>query len=56
MATIHLAAANELLTQQQYVAAEARLREARRFVADPASAQAALLRELEGRLREIRGR
>ena len=56
MADIHLTAAAGLLTQQQYAAAEARLREARRFVADPASAPAARLRELEGRLREIRGR
>jgi hypothetical protein len=45
-----------LLTQRQYAAAEARLREARRFVADPASPQATRLRELEGWLREIRGR
>jgi tetratricopeptide (TPR) repeat protein len=56
MAEIHLTAATALLEQQQYVAAEARLRDARRFVADPASAQATRLRELEGRLREIRGR
>jgi tetratricopeptide (TPR) repeat protein len=56
MAEIHLTAASALLAQQQYAAAEARLRDARRFAADPASAQAARLRELEGRLREIRGR
>jgi len=56
MAEILLASATALLTQRQYAAAEARLRDARRFVADPASAQAARLRELEGRLREIRGR
>jgi Tfp pilus assembly protein PilF len=56
MAEILLASATTLLTQQQYAAAEARLRDARRFVVDPASAQAARLRELEGRLREIRGR
>ena len=56
MAEILLASATTLLTQQQYAAAEARLRDARRFVADPTSAQAARLRELEGRLREIRGR
>ena len=56
MAEILLASASALLTQRQYAAAEARLRDARRFVADPASAQAARLRELEGRLREIRGR
>jgi tetratricopeptide (TPR) repeat protein len=56
MAEIHLVAASALLAQQQYAAAEARLRDARRFATDPASAQAARLRELEGRLREIRGR
>ena len=56
MAEILLASANTLLTQRQYSAAEARLRDARRYVADPASPQAARLRELEGRLREIRGR
>jgi tetratricopeptide (TPR) repeat protein len=56
MAEIHLAAASALLAKLQYAAAEARLRDARRFVADPASPQAARLRELEGRLRDIRGR
>jgi Tfp pilus assembly protein PilF len=56
MAEILLTSATALLNQQQYAAAEARLRDARRYVADPASPQAARLRELEGRLREIRGR
>jgi tetratricopeptide (TPR) repeat protein len=56
VAGIHLAAAAALLGQQQYAAAEVRLRDARRFTVDPASPQAARLRELEGRLREIRGR
>jgi tetratricopeptide (TPR) repeat protein len=56
MADIHLASAASLLGQQQYAAAEARLRDARRYVADPASPQAARLKELEGRLGEIRGR
>lgn len=56
MAEIHLATATALLTQRQYMMAEARLRDARRLVADPASPQAARLRDLEGRLREIRGR
>jgi tetratricopeptide (TPR) repeat protein len=56
MAEIHLAAASALLAQLQYAAAEARLRDARRFAVDPASPQAARLRELEGRIREIRGR
>jgi tetratricopeptide (TPR) repeat protein len=56
MADIHLAAAAERLARQEYFAAEARLRDARRLSVDPASAQAARLRELEGRIREIRGR
>jgi len=56
MADIHLAAAQALLANQQYMAAEARLREARRFAVDPASPQVARVIELEGRLREIRGR
>jgi tetratricopeptide (TPR) repeat protein len=56
MAEILLTSATALLNQQQYAAAEARLRDARRYVADPASPQAARLRDLEGRLREIRGR
>lgn len=56
MADIHLAAAQALLANQQYMAAEARLREARRFAVDPASPQLARVNELEGRLREIRGR
>jgi tetratricopeptide (TPR) repeat protein len=56
VASIHLAAAAALLDAREYAAAEARLRDARRFVADPASPEAARLREMEGRLREIRGR
>jgi tetratricopeptide (TPR) repeat protein len=56
VAGIHLAAASALLAQREYAAAEARLRDARRFVADPASPEAARLRDLEGQLREIRGR
>jgi hypothetical protein len=56
MAQIHLAAASALLVKLQYAAAEARLRDARPFVVDPASPQAARLRELEDRLRDIRGR
>jgi hypothetical protein len=56
MAEIHLAAAAKLLTGLQYAAAEARLKDARRYTVDPASPQAARLSELEGRLREIRGR
>jgi tetratricopeptide (TPR) repeat protein len=56
MAEIHLAAASALLANLQYAAAEVRLRDARRFAVDPTSPQAARLRELERRIREIRGR
>jgi len=55
-ADLLLAAVSSLLSQQQYAVAEARLKSARKLVTDPASPQAARLRELEGRLREIRGR
>jgi len=56
IADIHLTAAATLLAAREWAAAEARLRDARRFVTDPSSAEAARLREMEGRLREIRGR
>ena len=56
MADIHLAAAAGYLRDLQYVAAEARLKEARRYTVDPAAPEAARLAELEGRLREVRGR
>ncbi len=56
MAAIHLDAARSLLGQQQYAAAEARLREARKHAVVPSSPEAARLRELEAHLRDIRGR
>jgi tetratricopeptide (TPR) repeat protein len=56
MAEIHLAAAAAYLRETQYVQAEARLKDARRYAVDPASPQAKRLAELEGRVREIRGR
>jgi tetratricopeptide (TPR) repeat protein len=56
MAEIHLAAAGELIRNLQYAAGEARLREARRYLVDSASPQAARLAELEARVREVRGR
>lgn len=56
MAAIHLDAALALLGMQQYAAAEARLREARKHAVVPSSPEAARLRELEARLRDIRGR
>jgi hypothetical protein len=56
MADIHLDAARRHLEERGYVAAEARLREARKLVADPASPQARRLRELEGELADLSGR
>jgi hypothetical protein len=56
MAAIHLDAARSLLGLQQYAAAEARLREARKHAVVPSSPEAARLRELEAHLRDIRGR
>jgi len=56
MADIHLTAAAAHLRDLQYVAAEARLKQARRYTVEPASPQAARLAELESRLREVRGR
>jgi hypothetical protein len=56
VAEIHLQAAGELLRKHEYASAEARLADARRAGADPASPQAARLRELEQVLRDIRGR
>jgi tetratricopeptide (TPR) repeat protein len=56
MADIHLAAAAAHLRDLEYVAAEARLKDARRYTVDPASPQAARLAELEGRVRDVRGR
>ncbi|HXK09598.1 MAG TPA: hypothetical protein VMT70_08140 [Vicinamibacteria bacterium] len=56
MADIQLVAVAALLSRQQYATAEARLHDARKFVTNPASPEAARLRELEGRLAEIRGR
>lgn len=56
MAEIHLQAAAAHLRDLQYVAAEARLKDARRYTVDPASPQAARLAELESRVRDVRGR
>jgi hypothetical protein len=56
MAEIHLAAAAAYLRETQYIQAEARLKEARRYAVDPGSPQSKRLVELEGRVREIRGR
>jgi hypothetical protein len=56
MADIHLNAAAEHLKLTQWVAAEARLKNAKRYTVDPSSPQAARLAVLEGRLRDVRGR
>jgi hypothetical protein len=56
VADIHLAAAAGLLGQREYASAEARLREAKKYVGAPTSAQAARLRDLEAQIRDIRGR
>ncbi len=56
MAEIHLNAAAEHLRQTQWVSAEARLKEARRYAVEKDSPQAARLAVLEGRLRDVRGR
>ena len=56
MADVHLGAASRYIENREYVAAEARLREARRFVVDPASRQARTLRELENTLADLSGR
>jgi tetratricopeptide (TPR) repeat protein len=56
MADIHLNAAAEHLRQTQWVAAEARLKDAKRYTVDPSSPQAARLAVLEGRVRDVRGR
>jgi len=56
MAEIHLNAAAAHLRQLEYVAAEARLTQARRYTVNATSPQAARLAELESRVREIRGR
>jgi tetratricopeptide (TPR) repeat protein len=56
IAAIHLSTASTFLSQKEYAAAEARLQDAKRFVVDPSSPEAARLREMQGQLAEIRGR
>ena len=56
MADIHLAAAAGHMRERQWVAAEARLKDAKRYAVDPASPEAGRVAEIEGRLREVRGR
>jgi tetratricopeptide (TPR) repeat protein len=56
MADIHIEAARDLLEADQYAAAEARLREARKHVGRTPSPQASRLREVEARLADASGR
>jgi tetratricopeptide (TPR) repeat protein len=56
MADIHLEAARGRIERREFVTAEARLREARKLVADPGSPQARTLRELENDLADLSGR
>ncbi len=56
MADLHLRAAAEHLARQEYLGADARLKEVRRLGIDPASPQGARMRELEQALSEIRRR
>ncbi len=56
MADVHLEAARGHVDRREFVAAEARLREARKFVVDPDSPQARTLREIENALADASGR
>ncbi len=56
MVEIHLEAAAAHLAAQEYVGAEARLQDARRLGIEAGSAQAQRAREIDERLREVRGR
>jgi hypothetical protein len=56
MADVHLEAARDHLNRREWVAAEARLREARKLILDPASPQARALREVENALADLSGR
>jgi len=56
MARLHLDAARAHLDNREYPAAEARLREAKKYAVDPASPEAAGVRELEAAVAEVRGR
>jgi tetratricopeptide (TPR) repeat protein len=56
MAEIHLRAAAAHLKNREYVAAEQRVRDAKRLSFDVSSPQGARMRDLEQQLRDIRGR
>lgn len=56
MAAIHLRAASDAFSRREYAMAETRLKDAKKFAVDPASAEAARVASLEQALRDIRGR
>jgi tetratricopeptide (TPR) repeat protein len=56
MADIHIVAAQHHVDEREFVAAERRLREARKRVVDPGSPQASELRRVERELADVSGR
>jgi tetratricopeptide (TPR) repeat protein len=56
IAAVHIEAARGHIERREFVAAEARLREARKHVVDPASQQASDLRQVEADLADLSGR
>jgi tetratricopeptide (TPR) repeat protein len=56
IAAVHIEAARGHVERREFVAAEARLREARKHVVDPASPHAVDLREVEAELADLSGR
>ena len=56
IADIHIAAAQAHVDNREWMAAEARLREARKNVVDPRSPQAAELKRVEREMGELSGR
>ena len=56
MADIHIAAAQHHVGEREFVAAERRLREARKHVVDPGSPQASELRRVQRELADVSGR
>jgi tetratricopeptide (TPR) repeat protein len=56
IAAVHIEAARGHVDRREFASAEARLREARKHVVDPASPQAADLRQVEAELADLSGR
>ncbi len=56
IAAVHIEAARGHVERREFVAAEARLREAQKYVVDPGSQQAADLREVAAELADLSGR